>query len=366
MLTPTHLVAAQSSYLAVCVIVGHPPAAGEAAVALLGGLIPDLDTRASYVGRVLRLTSGALERYFAHRSFTHSLLLQALGGLLAWWLLPGGFALALVAGWVSHSWCDMMTKSGVAWFWPARIRCVLPGNPDYRMEVMGGAELAFLLIAILVGALMMPLAATGKGTTGLIRGALGDLAMARGEYDRDKGTAVFRVELSGRDNRTYADVSGTYPIIGPWSTAGFILDTDQGPVSLCATSTCDWYASHTRILLGEPIETSSRPIQGATLSASAIREALQPLEAVGEVYLVGSVLLQGIKAEPPTLEVSGETVRLVYARPALLEQWRGKTLRDVDLTAQVRHARAAEVPELMPLTAASADVHPLLQRWITP
>ena len=162
MLTPTHLVAAQSSYLVVCVIVGHPPVPEEAAVALLGGLIPDLDTRASYVGRVLRLTSSTLERFFAHRSFTHSLVVQTIGGLLAWWLLPGGFALALITGWVSHSWCDMMTKGGVAWFWPARIRCVLPGNPEYRMEVMGGAELAFLLISILVGVLMMPLAATGS------------------------------------------------------------------------------------------------------------------------------------------------------------------------------------------------------------
>ncbi|NEX15233.1 MAG: hypothetical protein C1943_01010 [Halochromatium sp.] len=77
---------------------------------MLGGLIPDLDTRASYIGRVLRLNSGTPERYVGHRTFTHSLLLQGIAGLLAWWLLPGGYALALIAGWVSHSWCDMMTK----------------------------------------------------------------------------------------------------------------------------------------------------------------------------------------------------------------------------------------------------------------
>lgn len=117
---------------------------------------------------------------------------------------------------------------------------------------MGGAELAFLLVSILIDILMMPLAATGKGTAGLIRGALGDLEMARREYDRDKGTAHFSVELTGR-------------------------------VSLCASATCDWHASHVKILHGEPIETSSRSIQGATLSAEAIRDALRPLEATGEV-----------------------------------------------------------------------------------
>ncbi|NBC47152.1 MAG: hypothetical protein GVY22_03995 [Gammaproteobacteria bacterium] len=366
MMTPTHLVAAQSTYLVVSVIVGHPVTAEESAVAMLGGLIPDLDTRASYVGRVLRLTSSTLERYFGHRTFTHALLPQVIAGLLAWWLLPGGFALALITGWVSHSWCDMMTKSGVAWFWPARMRCVLPGNADYRMEVMGGGELAFLLIVIGIGMLMMPLAVTGKGTAGLIRGALGDLTMARSEYDRDKGTAAFSVKLSGRDNRTYEDVSGTYPIIGPWSSAGFILDTDDGPHSLCASSNCDWYASHVKILTGEPLETASVPLQGATLSAAEVRDALRPLEAAGEVYLIGSLLLQGLKADPPTLEVTSDTVRLVYARPALLEQWAGKTLREVDLTAQIRHQPGAEIPELPTLNASSATIPPLLQRWLTP
>ncbi|MBK1620324.1 hypothetical protein CKO42_18140 [Lamprobacter modestohalophilus] len=227
-------------------------------------MLPDLDSKASYIGRLLRLTSGTLERYFGHRTFTHSLLLQCIAGLLAWWLLPGGYVLALIAGWVSHSWCDMMTKGGVAWFWPARIRCVLPGNPAYRMEVMGGGELAFLLIVIGIGLLMMPLAVTGTGTAGLIRGALGDLEMARGDYDRNKGTAAFSVKLSGRDNRTYEDVSGTYPIIGPWSTEGFIVDAGDGPRSLCASSNCDWHASHAKLERGEPMETTSIPIQGDT------------------------------------------------------------------------------------------------------
>ena len=53
--------------------------------------------------------------------------------MLVWFLLPFGFFLALVAGWVSHSIADMMTPSGVAWFWPRRVRCVLPSNERYRV-----------------------------------------------------------------------------------------------------------------------------------------------------------------------------------------------------------------------------------------
>ena len=63
--------------------------------------------------------------------------------MLAWFLLPFDFFLALVAGWVSHGIADMMTPSGVAWFWPSRVRYVLPGNECHRMKVMGWGELAF-------------------------------------------------------------------------------------------------------------------------------------------------------------------------------------------------------------------------------
>jgi inner membrane protein len=117
-LTPTHLVFAQTAYLAACVATAHPPSATEAAVALLGALLPDLDSRASYIGRVLRLTSDLIERHFGHRAFTHSLLVQVGAGALAWWLLPHGLAGALVVGWVSHAAADMLTPAGVAWSGP--------------------------------------------------------------------------------------------------------------------------------------------------------------------------------------------------------------------------------------------------------
>ncbi|MCF7993376.1 MAG: hypothetical protein K9L88_00855 [Chromatiaceae bacterium] len=114
------------------------------------------------------------------------------------------------------------------------------------------------------------------------------------------------------------------------------------------------------------METTSVPIQGDTLSATEVRALLRPLEAVGEVYLIGSVLLQGLKADPPTLEVASDTVRLIYARPERLEPGAGKTLREVDLTAQVRHSPGAEIPAITPLAASSAAIPPRLQRWLTP
>jgi inner membrane protein len=367
MLTPTHLVAAQTAYLAACVLSAHQPTGEEAAVAMLGAVLPDLDSRASYIGRILRLTSDLIERHFGHRSFTHSLLIQAIAGGLAWWLIPHGYALALIVGWVSHSWCDMMTPSGVAWFWPARIRCVLPGNPSFRMDTGGGGELGFLAIVALIGIVMMPLASTGKGTSGLVRAALGQLEGARSEYDRDKGGFAFEVQVVGRDNRSDADISGRYPVRGPWREAGLILDTPDGPRSLCPGSQCDWIATSAVLERGEPIQTVALAIRGKLASAETVAAALAPWRERGTILLLGELKLAGVGSAPPTVETAGETVTLVYADPEILDRWRGKSLRDLALTAQIRAPAGAALPSPTPVQLREPPrIDPLLQRWLQP
>ena len=78
---------------------------------------------------------------------------------------------------------------------------------------------------------LVQLAHSGAGTTGLIRQAIGDIAKAREDYDAGKGTHAWQLQLKGRDNRSYADISGNYPVIGPWGEAGFILG-DRGGCAL--------------------------------------------------------------------------------------------------------------------------------------
>ncbi|MGV6815778.1 MAG: metal-dependent hydrolase [Thiotrichales bacterium] len=239
MLTPTHLLTAQTTYFATCIAVGHAPQPAEALLALGAALLPDLDSRQSYLGRLLRPVSSWFEDSFGHRTLTHSVLAQIALGIAAYFTLPSGFFLAFVSGWVSHSIADMMTPSGVAWFWPSRVRCVLPGNARYRMEVMGKGEHWFLGIMGVAGVLLLPLASTGQNTTGLIRSAIGDIAKARQEYDARKGDYAFYLETTGKDNQSYADVSGSYYVIGPYQETGFLLETDEGTRSVCRATNCD-------------------------------------------------------------------------------------------------------------------------------
>ena len=364
MLTPTHLVTAQAAYLAGCIVTAHPPAPAEAVVALGAALVPDLDSRQSYIGRALPFLSGPIEYRFGHRTLTHSLLAQSILGTLAWAMLPFGYFLAMVAGWVSHTVADMMTPSGVAWFWPARGRCVLPGNSRYRMETMGRGELWFLIVIALAGLLLMPLARTGEGTTGLIRSALGDIVAARQQYDAGKGSHAFTLELRGRDNRSYADVSGTYAVIGPYQDSGFILDTPVGPRSVCRSAACDWHPDHAALVRGAPEETQSFTIRVPQTTTGSLIESLLPLQSAGKVYLLGSLEAPGMKAVTPTVEVAGDRVTLRYAGPDTLDSWGRRALRSLDLTVQVRHPPGVAVPELPELGPGAAELHPLLSKWI--
>ena len=365
MLLPTHLVMGQTAYLAACVASLHTPNPKEALVAVAATALPDLDHRQSIAGQLFPFVSYPLEYYFGHRTLTHSLMVQTLVGALAWYGLPLGFFLALMAGWVSHSWADMMTPSGVAWFWPSRLRCVLPGNERYRMRVMGWGELMFLVVMAGTGMGLMALSQASAGTGGIIKSAIADLSTARRDYDAQKGSNVWHLEISGRDNRSYADISGTYPVIGPYKESGFILETPNGPRSLCRNDSCDWYADKAVLIQGEKQITTTTTFKAKNIHSGSLHERLRPLLSYGEVYLIGEIQAAGIPARLPTVEVNAETATLHYAAPSALDAWGDVLLKEVELTLQLRHSPGQDIPEL-PTGMAEEEqgLHPLLQKWV--
>jgi inner membrane protein len=332
-------------------------------IAVCASLIADLDSRQSYVGRILPFLSGPLEYWVGHRTATHSLLAQATAGTVAWFLLPFGYFLALMAGWVSHSIADMMTPSGVAWFWPSRVRCVLPGNERYRMKVMGWGELTFAGVMAVLGLVFMLLAEAGEGTGGLIRSAIGDIAAAREQYDAEKGRNVWLLRLEGRDNQSFERIDGEYRVRGPWRETGFLVESVSGPRSVCRQASCDWHAEHAVLVRGAPEITTAASIVADSATAAGLLAALRKAETAGAVFVTGALKARGVRPIPPTIEVTDETVQLSYAAPESLEALRG-VLRELELTVQIRHAPGVETPEIVLEGGTEAVLDPLLRRWI--
>jgi inner membrane protein len=363
MLLPTHLIAGQTAFLALSIATGHAPTPAELWASMAAACIPDIDKRNGYVGRWVWPLAEWLEYRWGHRTVTHSLLLQAVVGGGLYPFLPFGFWLAFVTGWVSHSWLDMMTPSGVCWFWPSKVRCIFPGNADLRITETSWAELVF---AVVIGALAFPLAywaGQGTGTTGLIRDALGNIVSARQEYDSAKGNNAWTLTVEGRDNRTFAAVSGTYPVRGPWQEGGFLLDGETGPVTVCLSEGCDWHPERAvlRPAGAEAITVLNLAPKATTGPALAAR--LRSLEQAGRVYLLGQVETRAGQPKAPTLTGSETRLELHYATPADLAGI-GAILSG-EITVQVRHPPGVPIPEIGP-EPAPVGRHPLLERWIKP
>jgi len=127
-----------------------------AVLAILGALLPDIDTPKSLIGRFLRPIAAYIKRKLGHCQATHSLLgLVTLGLITApliyanlfWWV-------ALFSGYLSHLLIDAVNKSGVPLFYPSPIRAVMPKPEKWRIAVGTKAEtIVFAIILIAVFAL---------------------------------------------------------------------------------------------------------------------------------------------------------------------------------------------------------------------
>lgn len=109
---------------------------GAMSGAVIGSLLPDVDSPTSAMGRLVPFVSAPLERRWGHRTVTHSLLALAGVAVLAvpLLLLSRTAYIALLIGYVSHLVADCATKSGVPLFYPNLTPCVIPANDRYRVH----------------------------------------------------------------------------------------------------------------------------------------------------------------------------------------------------------------------------------------
>jgi len=89
------------------------------AIILLGSLLPDIDSGTSLIGKRFKLGSF----FFKHRGMVHSVVFMT-GFSIAVFLITNNiyYFLAFAVGYLSHLLLDSMTPSGVAFFWPSKIR----------------------------------------------------------------------------------------------------------------------------------------------------------------------------------------------------------------------------------------------------
>ncbi len=357
MLSQTHIIFSQAAFYTACAASGHVPQWWEALLCAFFSLFPaDVDHPQSLIGRALPFLSRPVAYWFGHRTLTHSLLAQVVVCTVLIFSTSTAVWLPIMVGWVSHSIADMMTPSGVAWFYPSRVRCVLPGHYDYRISIGGTGEVIFGALMLGMIALMFPYSGSGQGTTGLIRQSIGDVAAAREQYDQQRVGFQWFVEVEGINKDSLKPINGKYKIIAGEGESGFILETkgkDKAHVIACQTNSCEWYLSKARLHKGQAEHVTVFEYNSDQTDTKTLLAELGSTGQNSDVFLIG---------EATTKE--GEIIKLNYDKTTALD---GLTIKSVRLKIQARHA-----PKLAPKFALQSDVEntddsnlsPYLAKWL--
>ena len=327
------------------------------ACALLGSLLPDLDSPKSAPGRFLPFLSQPIERRWGHRTVTHSLL-AFLGLAVA--LLPlgwyrGTWYAALLIGYFSHLVIDCTTKSGVPLFHPCPVQCVIPGNPRFRLQAGSMGEWGLLGLLVLFLILLYPVAQAG-GVWRMMRYLAATPPMAYRDYR--EATTQTRLRFKGYWRDTHQPVEGEALVLE--GRIDRFLIAWEGQV-LTFGEYGDILPDQARIhALAQPVQVDTLRVAGQPFAEVL---AQIPEGAFLSGRLEGAVVfdphLQGEwpHTQHQPLKINGQHLELDFAPRALAAGLRPRRQLDPQQLEALRHQVAGQAQALLMLELRRPPVH---------
>ena len=360
MIAATHAAFATGLYLGGSALFEYPAEPVGWGLAVFFSLVPDIDLPTSRIGRPLFWLSVRLERQHGHRTVTHSLVALLLVAGVASPLFAvgrGGWYWAILGGYWSHLWLDMLNLRGIDLFWPSIVRVVLPGSPAYRLDVGGKAERVLLSALVLLAVAMVPV--SRMGVRGGLHQLLRNFDMAFDEYRVGAGTHWYRLDLAAIDNLTLEHVRCECPVLGAWKD-GLIVDFNGESRAVGKNALHHNLYPKTAVLeAGAPLAIQTRRVDMKARSLGWLMDALQGhphLYLMGELWIDAGKqpLVEDLERYHP-VTWSGDQVRLHYARPADLAAYRRLVAIRGEIVIQAWGASGAELASL-PLEARPVKV----------
>lgn len=340
MIAGTHIAFSTTLYLAGAGLLEYQPSLTGWAIAAAASLLPDIDLPTSRLGRVLFPISTRLERHFGHRTITHSLLALAVLGVLASPLYSLGKPLywwALIGGYWSHLFIDMLNLRGADLLWPLKVRMVMPGNKNYRMETGGKAEMVLLIALVGFSALFYPV--SGIGFRHGLANLLGNFDMAKDNYLRNAGQHWYTLRMEAIDNLTLERVKCECPIVGTWTNSLIVLQGGELRAVGESQQAANLFPVNVALVEGEPLRVVAHRVD---MRGRSVRWLLDQLGTGRTVYLSGE-LRMGSRLDTPVQDLdqyrparfSGQVLKLHYARPQDLTRYLGMVPAEGELFVQV-------------------------------
>ena len=343
----THLAFASVLYLGGATLFGYRPDAVGWLLAAAASLLPDIDLPPAKIGRLFWFIAVPLERRFGHRTLTHSLV--AIGAVMALSVplmaIQPLYGWAVVGGYWSHLWIDMLNIRGVDLFWPAPVRLVTPGNRHWRLNVGSKGEMILLSTLLVTAAALYPL--SHLGFRDALQTLLQSFDIAVEQYARVSGTHWYDLELTATDPLTLERIHCRCPVVGTWKN-GFIVLHDGQPRAVGKSE-----AHHhllpiaARLIAGEPLRVVAERVE---LRGHTLRWLVSRIDQNRPYYLLGEVEIADAKG--PAL--AGRLDSVETYNPA---SYRGGVLR-------LHYARAQELGPWLDRVVVRGEV--IVQFWLKP
>jgi inner membrane protein len=191
--------------------------------------LPDVDTTKSFSGRILFPLSSYLEKRFAHRSITHSFLALSFFAVVIFPVTFFGYQyyLGMVSGYFWGFFGDVFTKSGVALFYPSKVRAICPANPRLRLSTGSSAEWFVLFILIIFAILSIQINSAG----GIVRAFNQGLGLPSGAIEtvnQDASRYLLTAHIKGRNAITQEPIEKAYEIVQPLNQNDLLVKDELG------------------------------------------------------------------------------------------------------------------------------------------
>ena len=326
---------------------GYRPDGISGLLAAAASGLPDADLPPAKIGRLFWFVSVPLERRFGQRTLTHSALGLAMVALLAapLGLLKPLYVWAMVGGYGSHRWIDMLNVRGVDLFWPAPLRRVTPGNRHWRLQVGSQGERVLLAGLLVTAAALYPL--SHGGFRDALQALLESFDITVEQYARGSGTHGYELELTATDHLTLERIHCRCPVVGTWKNGFIVLHQGQPRAVGQSEAQHNLLPVAARLIQGEPLRVVAERVamQGHTL-----RWLVSRIDQSRPYYLLGEVEIPDGKG--PAL--TGQLDSVETYNPA---SYRGGILR-------LHYARAPELGPWLDLVAVRGEV--VVQFWLKP
>ncbi|NJL64805.1 MAG: metal-dependent hydrolase [Methylacidiphilales bacterium] len=315
----------------------------------IAGLLPDIDISISPAGQVFPWVSRYLEQRMPHRSCTHSLLASLLIAIASYGMAlfqPSFINLvhAINVGYFFGWFADAFTRGGVQMFFPAKVKCVCPGNRNFRLRTGSNAEYFVLIVLMAVALAVFNINNSGGMLTQFNR-LIASSSGVETIYNESGATNLIKAQIKGVRGGDRSKVEGDYLIIQTHG-AGFIVQSSKGEIYKVGTEAGSQII--TERITADVGKAAITNIESVSLEEEQLAEILTPFNRVGAMVFVSGQLsvddAESIKREQdpyqfPYMRVSGESVNLEAAPLARVMEKLGEQFATGNLQIRIINAQ---------------------------